>query len=202
LTAQPCSASGSSKQSAAFHQEEKHTPDLAPDSKPLKKKSAGHGKRAHREVALGGRHPEVGAAGVEDDGELLRGRADADLPKVLRVHVVLERDDVALVARAKGVGAAEARPLLGGEARGDAAVLVDRALLQRDPHQPLGRGRGEGGLEEHGREERQRGAAGSHGRAICSGSEGKRRGLNLGRSDRTDPSAGKAVEQNTSKCSW
>jgi hypothetical protein len=27
---------------------------------------------AHRQVALGGRHPEVGAAGVEDDGEPLR----------------------------------------------------------------------------------------------------------------------------------
>jgi len=94
---------------------------------------------SNREVALGGRHPEVGAARVEDDGELLRGRADADLPKVLRVHVVLERDDV---ARAKGVGAAEARPLLGGEARGDAAVLVDRALLQRSAPTPRPRTRG------------------------------------------------------------
>ena len=51
----------------------------------------------HREVTLGGRHPEVGIAGVEDDSELMLWRADADLPKVLRVHVVLERDDVGVV---------------------------------------------------------------------------------------------------------
>ena len=126
--------------------------------------------RTHREVALGGRHPEVGAAGVEDDGELLLRRADADLPKVLRVHVVLKRDDVAVVAaRAQGVGAAEeeALPLLGGEARGDAAVLVDGLLLQRDPHQALRRRRrGEQGLEQRRCQEHQGDAAGSHGRDL------------------------------------
>jgi hypothetical protein len=69
----------------------------------LKKENLGQargGTRTHREVALGGRHPEVGTAGVEDDGELLLRRADADLPKVLRVHVVLERDDVGVVVAA------------------------------------------------------------------------------------------------------
>lgn len=126
-----------------------------------------HRTGTHREVALGRRHPEVGAASVEDDGEFLRRSADANLPEVLRVHVVLQRHDVALTpAAAKGVGAAEAqpaRPFLAGESRGDAAVLVDRALLQRDPHQTLRRRSGEEGLEQHGREEHQGHAAGSHG---------------------------------------
>ena len=106
----------------------------------------------------------IGAAGVEDDGELLRWRADANLPKVLRVHVVLKRDDVALIARAQRVGATEkALPLLRGEALRDAAVLVDGLLLQRDPHQTLRRRGGEEGLEQNGREEHQGDAAGSHG---------------------------------------
>jgi hypothetical protein len=43
----------------------------------------------HPEVALGGWNPDVRAARVEDDGE---GRVDADLPKVLHIHIVLERD--------------------------------------------------------------------------------------------------------------
>lgn len=128
---------------------------------------------AHREVTLGGGHPEVGAASVKDDGELLRRRPDTNLTEVLRVHVVLECDDVTLITWAKGVGSAEALSLLAGEARGDAAVLVDRALLQRDPHQTLRRRRGEEGLEKHGREEHRREAAGSHGCAICSESKGK-----------------------------
>jgi len=106
----------------------------------------------------------IGAAGVEDDGELLRWRADANLAKVLRVHVVLKRDDVALIARAQRVGATEkALPLLRGEALRDAAVLVDGLLLQRDPHQTLRRRGEEEGLEQNGREEHQGDAAGSHG---------------------------------------
>jgi len=45
----------------------------------------------YREVAFGGGDPEVGAAGVEDDGEVLRRRAEADDPVVLGVEVVDER---------------------------------------------------------------------------------------------------------------
>jgi hypothetical protein len=40
---------------------------------------------------------EVRAARVEDDGE---GRVDADIPKVLHIHAVLEHDEVALIIRA------------------------------------------------------------------------------------------------------
>jgi hypothetical protein len=40
---------------------------------------------------------EVGATRVEDDGE---GRVDADIPKVLHIHAVLEHDEVALIIRA------------------------------------------------------------------------------------------------------
>ena len=100
-------------------------------------------------------------------------RADADLPKVLSVHVVLERHDVALLLRAEGAGyaAAEEEVLLcllaTGEARGDVAVLIDGALLERVPHQALGLGRWEYCLQQHDREERQVDAsAGTHSRNL------------------------------------
>lgn len=51
----------------------------------------------HREIALGRWHPQTGAPCVKDHREVLRRGADADLPKVLGVHVVLEGDDVSLV---------------------------------------------------------------------------------------------------------
>jgi hypothetical protein len=57
---------------------------LSDTTKSLKNR---HEKRVHREVALGGWNPEVGAAGVKDDGE---GRVD--IPKVLHIHLVLEHD--------------------------------------------------------------------------------------------------------------
>lgn len=69
-----------------------------------------------------------------DEGELLGWHADADLPEVLSIHVVLERHDVALL-RAEGAGyaAAEEEVLLcliaTREAHGDVYVLVDGALL-------------------------------------------------------------------------
>ena len=46
-------------------------------------------------VALLGRHPQVGRAGVVDDHEFLRGRADADGPVVLAVLQVRQRDAAA-----------------------------------------------------------------------------------------------------------
>lgn len=38
-----------------------------------------------QQLAVDGGHPQVGGAGVEDDGEALRGGPDADLPVVLRL---------------------------------------------------------------------------------------------------------------------
>ena len=69
-----------------------------------------------------------------DEGELLGWHADADLPEVLSIHVVLERHDVALLLRAEGAGYAAAEEdvllclLATGEARGAVAVQVDRKV--------------------------------------------------------------------------
>lgn len=120
-------------------------------------------------MALGGRHPEVGAPGVEDDGEHLRRRADGDLAVVLRVEVVLQRHDVALGLSPRlprggpgGVVGEEAvapreEPLgiLPGEVAPDAAGLVDLPLLQRDADHALRRRRREEGLEQYGGEEEE-----------------------------------------------
>jgi len=171
----PCTSRGHSKRSAARTKIITHFRATHTQAYYLKQSQSQNGHGAHRCVALGGGHPEVGAAGVEDDGERLRRRADADLAVVLRVEVVLQRHDVALllglglVQRGGGVIAAaaeEAAAPLGMEA----AVAVRRQLLQRDADQALCR-RGEedqqqrGGEEEE--EEQQRDAAGCHG---CSAS--------------------------------
>jgi hypothetical protein len=88
-------------------------------------------------------------------------------------YVVLERDDIGVVvtAWAQGVGAAEeeALPLHGGEARGDAAVLVDGLFLQRDPRE-------EERLEQHRREEQQGDTAGFHGRWSAAAQAGTKAG--------------------------
>jgi hypothetical protein len=89
-----------------------------------------------REVASGGGDPEVGAAGVEDDGEVLRRRADADDPVVLGVEVVDERD----VAAAGGPETACLLLPRGLGRRQRALVEPAAAPAEPDPQQPAGAG--------------------------------------------------------------
>lgn len=111
---------------------------------------------ACREIALGGRNPQIGAAGVENHREVLRRRADPDLPEVLSIHVVLEGDNVAAIGSRGFVQArieaetisveGEAiltrgwgkEPLGTRQPRREPAVLVQRPLLQPDPDEAIG----------------------------------------------------------------
>lgn len=121
---------------------------------------------AYREIALGGRNPQIGAAGVENHREVLRRRADPDLPEVLSIHVVLEGDNVAAIGSRGFVQArieaetisveGEAiltrgwgkEPLGTRQPRREPAVLVQRPLLQPDPDETVGRD-GEAQRDDH-----------------------------------------------------
>lgn len=52
---------------------------------PRTRAGQGQALTAGRTLAVDRRHPQVGGAGVEDDGELLRGGADADGAEVLHL---------------------------------------------------------------------------------------------------------------------
>ena len=47
--------------------------------------------RTHREIALWRWNPEIGTAGIKYDTEILWGRANTNLSKVLSIHKVLQR---------------------------------------------------------------------------------------------------------------
>jgi len=85
----------------------------------------------YREIAFGGGDPEVGAPSVEDDGEVLRRRADADDPEVLGVEVVDERD---LVAAGGPQAAAVVLPANLGRGQ---RLAVELVLVQADPEKPV-----------------------------------------------------------------
>jgi len=85
----------------------------------------------YREIAFGGGDPEVGAPGVEDDGEVLRRRADADDPEVLGVEVVDERD---LVGAGSPQAAAVVLPFNLGRGQ---RLAVELVLVQADPEKSV-----------------------------------------------------------------
>lgn len=110
---------------------------------------------AHREIAFGGRNPQIGAPGVEDHREILRRGTDPNLPEVLSVHVVLEGDNVAVVRLRRSVRAVlktgtvaeEGAILTGGQdtellrvrqPRSEPAVPVQWPLLQPNPDEAVG----------------------------------------------------------------
>lgn len=90
-------------------------------------------EQTDREITLGGGDPKVGAAGVEDDGEVLRRRADADLPEVPGVHEVLEGDDVEVVGVVLDAVVMEAEVVLRHPSRRPQGVEVELLLPQADP---------------------------------------------------------------------
>lgn len=125
---------------------------------------------AHREIALGRRHPQIGAPCVKDHRKVLRRRADADLSEVLSVHVILEGDNLATVRPVRSVRPVwTVRPVLepetplqtailraAGETRGEPAGLVQWPLSQPDLEKAVRRGRkrdgGQNGDEKARRE--------------------------------------------------
>lgn len=127
-----------------------------------------------REIALGRRDPEVGAPGVEHDGELLRRGADADLPVILGIRVIGERHNarvVILVAASSREGAVFPRVQAQDGPLGAGGPVVPRGggpgvrvLLELNPKEAIG-GDGEEGPVAQGRqrEEQQQQRRGGNG---------------------------------------
>ena len=122
------------------------------------------GESLYRETALGRRNPEVGATGVENNGEFLRGSAYTDLTIVLGIEIVLQMDTFGNRSRRRRRGEAigiEMRCILQTKLGGLQGVVVDGFLLEIDAME--GGGGGEEGREEkEGNEEEERSRSHSH----------------------------------------